>query len=240
MRCLFGGVLALAPLVACSSLAEPPGVRWQVGDDRAPAGPILDTAAEAAAAAGHPRLAERGAGRELRIWLGFGLQPFLTYVRIVEDAAGVQGELLAVWDEQPGATCGEATRDRTAGLPCGELRMSGQQVACVLAPTRVIDWAALLRSLERQHIRDLRDQSHLPDYQAAHDGMCVAVGLREGARWRRYMHCNPWYQRYDDARRAGAIADLLLDLVPAYIEAMPWDPPPVGEAPAVCRTAEAS
>lgn len=225
-----------AVVTACAPIVARPGVLWHEGADPSVPGPIAAAAVAASAAAGHPPLATSGsAGRELRIWLGFGLQRFLVYVRIREQATGVHGELIAAWDERPGPDCGAETRELAAALPCTAVRSAGLHFACVLAPARPIDWPAIVRRLERQEIWNLRDDSFFPEYRPAYDGVCVHVGLRDGARWRYYTQCNPWAQSFPDARRAEAIDTTLSALVPEALYRAPWDPPATGELPAVCR-----
>ncbi len=235
-RGLCCGLLALS--TGCAASVERPGLGWRTGIDAAPPGPIERAADLAARAADHgPLVSSTSApdARELRLWVGFGLQSYLLYLRFIEDGEGVRGEMIAQWDERPDETCGERTAELHAALGCLELRNVGRAVACVLEPARPILWSGVLRRLEKLGVWRLRDESSFPDRVALHDGVCLVAALRAGTRWRRYTLCNPDAQPYADAKPAAAIIDFVLDLAPAPNDRMPWDEPLTIDLPTLCR-----
>ncbi|MDC0670596.1 hypothetical protein [Nannocystis radixulma] len=223
-------------IAACSPIVARPGVTWHEGSAGSPNGAIEEAADEAAAAAGHGSIvaATDAGSRELRVWSGFGLQRWLSYVRVVEDGAGIRGEHVLVWNEPADEHCGDNTRQLADTLPCIELRTAGRSVACVL-PANSIDWPALLRRLERLQIWNLRDGAELGAVSGL-DGVCLAVALRDGARWRRYEWCNP--HGHADAVHAWAILELIERLDPMRVVRMPWDPPSKVPPPAFCDALE--
>ena len=179
-------------------------------------------------ALGLPPLRTQGpqaeAGRELRIWIGFGIYQPEEVIRIVQDEQQTSGARTLYWNA-PSDSALEAESDRDPnrfstrelrlalkdGSGCRDFRQAGTYELCdiPLAPSQ--SWDELLGVLDSLGVESLPDEASLvPRPPIGIDGTTMVVEVRRGMSYRTYSY---WLPRPDaiqpEIRRAGAIMQLL-------------------------------
>jgi hypothetical protein len=170
-------------------------------------------------------------GKELRIWIGFGMGIPMQLVRITVAEKRVHGEEI-LWLSEPldiatsDSSWHEFMREMPAWLGgrCGGRRVVADTLAHssfrrVTAACRVSfrpepDWGALLTELEAHDVWTLPDDSELS--QIANvivlDGVGMVVEAWNGIRYHSYSYGNPDDQPAPQAKHAAAIMHRLLSI----------------------------
>ena len=203
---LFGAALAAVLVVAAPTAAHA-----RLDENGLPF--LLSFTDDAARAAGFGLLREAPlpAGEsEIRLWTGFGVLAPDSMLRLRTDAAGrVDGELLLHTAHDPDEEMDAAWFRSITDGQCTQYRRAEAAQTCVARFRHEPDWGQVLSKLDTAHVRDLPDESTLPlPKSRIHDGMCLVVEVREGARYRAYEYCNPGFRDEPEARDAAAIVSI--------------------------------
>ena len=149
----------------------------------------------------------RRPGREIRIWVGFGLGYPMHMLRVAESLEGVTGQQVLWWPgkEPEGTFVGSARaadrwrrehaavsrtiERRVAAVGCGHVRRSPRQSACEMPAEPEGGWRAVLARIDSLEAWTLPDQSALPGGAVIGlDGISVVVEARVGDRYRTYSY----------------------------------------------------
>jgi len=122
---------------------------------------------------------------EVRVWIGFGTEP-LQGIRLCRDGDNWKG--FYATDKYP--------------YPFAVRKVT---------PRRTEEWATLWKKVENLGILTLPDSSTLPDEHSVMDGVSYVVEINDGSRYRTYKYGNPGLQKWPEAKKIIAIADVLRD-----------------------------
>lgn len=150
-------------------------------------------------------------GREVRVWIGVAIGAPKQLYRFVERGRRVDGEIIHYWsatrlpDDRPGETIHDLMVYSLTGR-CDRFAVNEKVGICRARFARRPDWGEVLRRAEAAGLRELPDESTLPDRVLVFDGWSITVELREGDRYRAYRYGNPDAQPWPEARRAVEVA----------------------------------